>query len=163
MNLDSIDCCVSSAYSQSLNGTRLGDTAEETMSIREYIKSSRHIVVPNHDDRKIAVINSVLSSFGLPRAVHLCIPTNSPDLTRTPAVSKALMALDITGADLVIARGRLGVPGSGSMLVIMDSRGRILSASLSPSHLYHAKSISDAVTHEMEEALVRVGFQKEKI
>lgn len=161
MNTELIDAGISEAYFQSLNGTRSGDTEDEIVSIRKYIKSADYIVVPNHDDRKISVINSVLNSFNIHSAVHLCIPTNSPDLTRTPAISKALMALDMTGADLVIARGRLGVPGSGSMLVIMDSRGRILSSSLSPPHIYHTKSISDAVTDEMENALLRIGFKKE--
>ena len=54
-----------------------------------------------------------------------------------PAVNKALLALDITGAALVIARGRPGIPGSGSMLVIMDTRCRILSAAIAPPHIVH--------------------------
>lgn len=160
MNTEGIDSGIAKAYGQSLNGTRTGDTESEAGAIRDYIRAAKYLVIPNHDDRKATVINTVLHSFGLPAASHLCIPTASPDLTRTPAINKALLALDMTGADLVIARGRLGLPGSGSMLVIVDARGRILSASLSPAHIYHTKSVAEAVAQEMEDALLRVGFQK---
>lgn len=70
------------------------------------------------------------------------------------------MALDIVDCDLVIARGRLGVPGSGSMLVIMDSKGRILSAALSPPHIIHKKSVEKAVKDEMTTALKRIGLNE---
>ncbi len=103
-------------------------------------------------------INEVLAEFGLPAATHLLLPTACADLSRMPAVTKACMALDLSPSDLVIARGRLGVPGSGSMLVILDAKGRILSAALSPANCLHGKEVSDAVRDEMREALVRVGF-----
>lgn len=137
---------------------RRGDTIPELEGVREYILRSRKIVVPNHNGDKISVINEVLETFGLPRAVHLKVPTNYCDLSRMPALSKALLALDTTSADLVIARGRLGVPGSGSMLVILDSKGRILSAALSPSHVVHGKTVEEAVRDETRIALEQVGL-----
>jgi len=162
MNITALDQIITEGYRQSEQGTRTGDTAAELAAIRTYIQTAGRIVVPNHNNDKITVINEVLAEFSLRCAEHLCIPTTAPDQTRMPAVSKALLALDITGADLVIARGRLGIPGSGSMLVIMDTRGRILSAALSPPHIIHQKTVPDAVRGELEEALSRIGFRKKQ-
>lgn len=155
MNLENI---ISHAFSESVTGTRKGDKTAELKEIREYIRSSRIIVIPNHNNEKITAINEVLEDFGIARAIHLQVSTNTCDVTRMPALTKALMALDISDADLVIARGRLGVPGSGSMLVIMDCKGRVLSAALSPSHVLHGKALDQAVREEMKSALMRVGF-----
>ncbi|HJK77689.1 MAG TPA: DUF3236 domain-containing protein [Methanocorpusculum sp.] len=158
MNTLSLEQIIASGYRESGEGTRTGDTPRELAAIRTYIRHAGRIVVPNHNTDKITAINAVLAEFGLRSAEHLCIPTTAPDQTRMPAVSKALLALDITGADLVIARGRLGIPGSGSLLVIMDARGRILSAALSPPHIVHEKSVPDAVRSELKDALERIGF-----
>lgn len=154
----SLEKCIGNAFRESADGVRKGDTPAELAEIRKYLLSSRTIVVPNHNGVKINVINEVLAEFGLPAAHHLAVPTSSCDVSRMPALTKALMALDISDADLVIARGRLGVPGSGSMLVILDKKGRVLSAALSPAHVIHGKSVSDAVRDEMRNALVRVGL-----
>ena len=70
------------------------------------------------------------------------------------------MALDQSDADLIIARGRLGIPGSGSLLIFIDNKGRILTCGTSPSHLIHKKSIEDAVYSEACEALEKIGFKK---
>jgi len=86
------------------------------------------------------------------------IPTEVADLTRLPALSKGLIAVDTTDAHLVIARGRLGVPGSGSILLIMDGKGRILSGSISPPSVIHKRSIEDTVREELLEALRRIGI-----
>ena len=137
MNTTALDHIITEGYRQSEQGTRTGDTETELTAIRSYIRTAERIVVPNHNTDKITVINAVLAEFDIRCAEHLCIPTAAPDQTRMPAVNKALLALDITGAALVIARGRLGIPGSGSMLVIMDTRGRILSAAISPPHIVH--------------------------
>ncbi len=151
---------VKNAYGQSVEGTRRGDTFAELEEIKEYIKNSKQIVVPNWNKAKIEVINQVLDEFGLSPAQHLEFHTNSCDLTRMPALTKAIMALDISSCDLVIARGRLGVPGSGSLLVILDKKGRLLSAALSPAHVIHGKSVSEAVKDEITAALERVGLEK---
>lgn len=154
----SFETCIQNAYRESLAGIRRGDTVGELDAIRHYIMSAREIVVPNRNDVKILVINEVLAEFGMVRAKHLNCETDCCDLSRMPVITKALMALDISGADLVIARGRLGMPGSGSMLVIMDSRGRILSAAVSPSHVVHGKPVADAVRDEMKATLERIGI-----
>ena len=86
------------------------------------------------------------------------IPTEVSDLTRMPALNKGLIAVDTTDADIVVARGKLGVPGSGSMLLIMDSKGRILTASLSPSSIIHKENIEDAIKNELIYALKRIGI-----
>ena len=150
---------VKNAYDESTNGKRSGDTVAELECIREYILAAREIVVPNRNDLKITAINKVLEEFGLAEAKHLRCDTTSCDMSRMPSITKALMGLDISRCDLVIARGRLGIPGSGSMLVIMDSKGRILTAGLSPSHVIHGKPVEEAVRDECTTALERVGFQ----
>ncbi|WP_281774239.1 MULTISPECIES: DUF3236 domain-containing protein [Methanobacterium] len=149
---------VKNAYQESAEGKRRGDTEEELHSLQKHIRSARKIVVPNRNTVKTKVINEVLTRFNLPSAQHLYLPTNSADLSRTPAITKALMALDTDDCDLVIARGRLGVPGSGSLLVIMDKKGRILSAATSPSHILHGKTVEEAVRDEITHALLRIGF-----
>lgn len=153
---------IGNAFQESVTGIRKGDTPAELAEIRKYLLASRTIVVPNHNGVKIGVINEVLGEFGLPGAKHLAVPTSSCDVTRMPALTKALMALDISDADLVIARGRLGVPGSGSMLVILDTKGRLLSAALSPAHVIHRKTVGQAVRDEMRIALERVGLRSQK-
>ena len=60
---------------------------------------------------------------------------------------------------LVIARGRLGIPGSGSFMVFMDSKSRILTAASSPSHVIHKQSLEETVYKETLEALKKVGFE----
>ncbi|MBP2133573.1 hypothetical protein J2128_001527 [Methanomicrobium sp. W14] len=154
----SFEDIIKNAFLESMNGERRGDTPGETEMIREYIKDSKKIVVPNCNDQKVEAINEVLKKFGLSLASHLNVYTNCCDASRMPAVEKACLALDITGADLVIARGRLGVPGSGSMLIIMDCRGRILSAAISPPHHAHGKTVYEAVKDEIKTALERIGF-----
>lgn len=154
----SLEDAIHNACRESVAGVRRGDTPAECEEVREYILRSRTIVVPNRDGEKVRAINEVLETFGLPAAVHLPIDTNCCDVSRMPAVTKALLALDVTDADLVIARGRLGVPGSGSMLVVLDAKGRILSAALSPSHVVHGRPVQDAVRDEMRRALERAGL-----
>ncbi|MCK9152531.1 DUF3236 domain-containing protein [Methanobacterium alcaliphilum] len=158
MNLEK---SIKNAYQESVDGTRRGDSFAEVKKIKAYIKNAKRIIVPNWNKAKIDVVNQVLKDFELKKAEHLEFHTNSCDLTRMPALSKAIMALDISSADLVIARGRLGVPGSGSMLVIIDNKGRLLSATISPAHVIHGKSVQDAVRDEITAALERIGFSKE--
>jgi len=155
----SLEKTTKNAYHESVTGIRKGDTPTELEEIRQYICTSKKIVVPNRTGEKITAINRVLCEFGLARAKHLHIDTDSCDVSRMPALTKARMALDVTDCDLVIARGRLGIPGSGSMLVIMDAKGRILSAALSPSHVVHGKPVTESVRNEMRTALERIGME----
>ncbi len=149
---------IKNAYMESAKDERFGDTEDELIELRRYIRSCKRIVIPNKNTKKVSAINEVLTKFNLPTAKHLCIHTNAADLSRTPAITKAFIALDICDCDMVIARGRLGVPGSGSLLVMMDKKGRILSAATSPSHILHGKAMEDAVRDEITQALLRLGF-----
>ncbi|MDI9623558.1 MAG: DUF3236 domain-containing protein [Methanothermobacter sp.] len=149
---------IKKAYNESAERKRTGDKEIEVEKIKEYILSAKNITIPNWDQKKLKSINKVLKEFGLPKAKGLKIHTNAADLTRMPTITKALMAVDTTDSDLVIARGRLGAPGSGSMLVIMDRKGRILSAAISPPHIIHGKSLEEAVEEELKTALQRLGL-----
>ena len=130
---------IKNAYEESINDTREGDTIDELYAIQNYIRNSKKIYIPNKNGIKVKVLNSVLKEYNLPTAKILNINTNFADAHRSPALSKAFMALDQIDADLIIARGRLGVPGSGSLLIFMDNKGRILTAGTSPSHIIHKK------------------------
>ena len=151
---------IKNAFEESRNNCRFGDTLEEINEIQEYIKNARNICIPNKNGIKVEVLNNVLKSYGLPEAKILQINTNTADTSRIPALAKAYMALDQSDADLIIARGRLGIPGSGSLLIFIDNKGRILTAGTSPSHLIHKKTIEEAVYSEACEALEKIGFEK---
>lgn len=154
-----IERIIKNACDQSINQERTGDTEEEIKFIQNYLKSARRIIVPSRNNVKVRIICQVLRKFGLPEAEQLHINTSAADLNRLPAISKALMALDQCECDLVIARGRLGIPGSGSMLVVIDEKGRILTAATSPSHIVHKKKLQDAVHDETIQALNRIGLK----
>ncbi|MBQ6344907.1 MAG: DUF3236 domain-containing protein [Methanobrevibacter sp.] len=151
---------IQNAFEESRNDCRFGDTLDEIAEIQEYIKNAENIYIPNKNGIKVEVLNEVLKSYGLPEAEMLQIDTNTADTSRIPALAKAYMALDQSDADLIIARGRLGIPGSGSLLVFIDNKGRILTAGTSPSHVIHKKSIEEAVYEEACEALEKIGFKK---
>ena len=152
---------IKNAFEESRNNCRFGDTLDEIQEIQEYIKNAEKIYVPNKNGIKVEVLNKVLEDYGLPHADILQINTNTADTSRIPALAKAYMALDQSDADLIIARGRLGIPGSGSLLIFIDNKGRILTCGTSPSHLIHQKSIEQAVYEEACEALEKIGFKKE--
>lgn len=155
---------IKNAYLESINNTRYGDKKEELQHIQNKILNAKKIVVATNNKKKFNIINSILISIlknynkSIPNIEKLDIYTNSVDLTRLPTINKGLIAVDTTDADIVIARGRLGIPGSGSMLLIMDNKGRCLSASISPPSLIHKKDIDDAVKEELNEALERIGI-----
>lgn len=151
---------IQNAFEESRNDCRFGDTLDEIAEIQEYIRNAEKIYVPNKNGIKVEVLNEVLKSYDLPEAEILQIDTNTADTSRIPALAKAYMALDQTDADLIIARGRLGIPGSGSLLIFIDNKGRILTAGTSPSHVIHKKSIEEAVYEEACEALEKIGFKK---
>ena len=151
---------IKNAFEESRNNCRFGDTLEEIGEIQDYIKNAQKIYIPNKNGIKVEVLNQVLKEYNLPQAEILHINTNTADTSRIPALAKAYMALDQSDADLIIARGRLGIPGSGSLLIFIDNKGRILTCGTSPSHLIHNKSIEDAVYSEACEALEKIGFKK---
>ena len=151
---------IKNAFEESRNNRRFGDTLEEIAEIQDYIKNAENIYIPNKNGIKVEVLNKVLSEYGLPPAEILQINTNTADTSRIPALAKAYMALDQSNGDLIIARGRLGIPGSGSLLIFIDNKGRILTAGTSPSHLIHKKTIEEAVYEEACEALEKIGFKK---
>lgn len=151
---------IRNAFEESRDNCRFGDTLEEINELQEYIRNAEKICIPNKDGKKVEVLNRVLKSYGLPEAKMLQIDTNTADTSRIPALAKAYMALDQSDADLIIARGRLGIPGSGSLLVFIDSKGRILTGGTSPSHVIHKKPIEEAVYEEACEALEKIGFEK---
>ena len=149
---------IKKALDESRNNCRLGDTLEEVREIQNYIKNAEKIYIPNKNGIKVNVLNKVLREYNLPSAKILQINTNEADSNRSPAFAKAIMALD---ADLIIARGRLGLPGSGSLLLFVDNKGRILTCGTSPSHAISQKTLEDAVYEEANEALQKIGFRKE--
>lgn len=151
---------IKNAYEESEKNCRKGDTKKEINAIQDYIKNAKKIFIPNKNGIKVKVLNKVLEEYGLPSAKILEINTNSSDSSRIPALAKAYMALDQSEADLIIARGRLGIPGSGSLLIFIDNKGRILTAGTSPSHLIHKKTLEEAVYDEANEALKKIGFKK---
>ena len=152
---------IKNAFEESRNNTRLGDTLEEINEIQNYIKNAKKIYVPNKNGIKVEVLNRVLKEYNLPPAEILQVNTNTADTSRIPALAKEYIALDQSDAELIIARGRLGIPGSGSLLIFIDNKGRILTAGTSPSHVIHQKSLEDAVYEEACEALEKIGFKKE--
>ena len=152
---------IQNAFEESRNNCRFGDTLEEIHEIQEYINNAKKVCVPNKNGIKVEVLNKVLREYNLHQAEILQINTNTADTSRIPALAKAYMALDQSDADLIIARGRLGIPGSGSLLIFIDNKGRILTCGTSPSHAIHKKSIEEAVYEEACEALEKIGFNKE--
>jgi hypothetical protein len=151
---------IRNAFEESRDDRRFGDTLDEIAEIQDYIKNAEKICIPNKNGIKVEVLNRVLSEYGLPQAEMLQIDTNTADTSRIPALAKAYMALDQSDADLIIARGRLGIPGSGSLLIFIDNKGRILTAGTSPSHVIHKKTIEEADYEEASEALEKIGFKK---
>lgn len=152
---------IQNAFEESRNNCRYGDTIEEINEIQNYIRNAKKIYVPNKNGIKVDILNKVLMEYNLPTAEILQINTNTADTSRIPALAKAYMALDQSDAELIIARGRLGIPGSGSLLIFIDNKGRILTAGTSPSHIIHNKSLEQAVYEECCEALEKIGFKKE--
>lgn len=151
---------IKNAFEESINDNRFGDTVEEVSEIRNYIKNAKRVFIPNKNGIKVEVLNQVLKEYGLPQAEILQINTNTADTHRIPAIAKAYIALDQCECDLIIARGRLGIPGSGSLLIFIDNKGRILTAGMSPSHAVSKKPIEESVYEEAVEALEKIGFEK---
>ncbi|AAB98479.1 conserved hypothetical protein [Methanocaldococcus jannaschii DSM 2661] len=149
---------IKKAFIESINNIRRGDKEEELKKIQEKIVNAKKIVVATNNQKKFKVIRDIMLRVCNAEIKMLDIDTRFADLTRMPALTKGLIALDIEKADLYIARGRLGAPGSGSMLVILDEKGRVLTASLSPSSVIHKEDIEERIKKELIEALSRIGI-----
>ncbi|AXI25226.1 hypothetical protein CFE53_03295 [Methanofervidicoccus sp. A16] len=160
--MDKLETYIRKAYLESSRGERKGDKWEEVETIKNYILNSKKVAIATNNINKFRIIkDTLIEKVYKDRDVDIFkvdIPTEVADLTRLPALSKGLIAVDTTDAHLVIARGRLGVPGSGSILLIMDGKGRILSGSISPPSVIHKRSIEDTVREELLEALRRIGI-----
>jgi len=150
---------IKTAYIESIKNIRRGDKEEELKKIQQKIINAKKIVVATNNQKKFKVIRDIMLRVCNAEIKMLNMDTRFADLTRMPAVTKGLIAVDVEEADLYIARGRLGVPGSGSMLVILDDKGRILTASLSPSSVIHKEDIGERIKREIIDALRRVGIR----
>ncbi|WP_181507942.1 DUF3236 domain-containing protein [Methanococcus maripaludis] len=159
MNLEKTIKC---AYEESLNNTRFGDKIEEIYAIQSILKSAKNVTVATSNEKKFKVVSDIISRITDANISMLELPTNSADLTRMPALNKGLIAVDSSDADLIITRGRLGIPGSGSLLLIMDRKGRILTGSVSPSSIIHKNPIEKTVELELITALERIGIVVKK-
>lgn len=159
MNIENTIKC---AYEESLNNARFGDKIEEIDAIQSTIKSAKNVTVATGNEKKFKVVFDIISRITDANISMLEIPTNSADLTRMPALNKGLIAVDSSDADLIITRGRLGIPGSGSLLLIMDKKGRILTGSVSPSSIIHKNPIEKTVELELITALERIGIVVKK-
>ena len=159
MNIEKTIKC---AYDESINNSRFGDKFEEIEAIQNTIKSAKSVIVATRNEKKFKVVFDIISKITDANISMIEIPTNSADLTRIPAVNKGLIAVDSSNADIVISRGRLGIPGSGSFLLIMDKKGRILTGSVSPSSIIHKNPIENTVELELLNALERIGIKVKK-
>ncbi|AEH07003.1 FeGP cofactor biosynthesis guanylyltransferase HcgB family protein [Methanothermococcus okinawensis] len=160
-----IEDSIKRAYEESCHGNRMGDKKEEVELIRQTILNAKNIVIATNNPKKFKVVKDILLEI-LDKEKNnnisvskIDLHTEVSDLTRMPVLNKGLIAVDISNADIVIARGRLGVPGSGSMLLIMDNKGRILTGSLSPPSVIHKRNIEDTVKSELIDALKRIGIR----
>ncbi len=149
---------IKEAYIESIKNIRKGDKEEEVKKIQEKIKKAKKIIVATNNEKKFKVIKDIMLKVCNAEIKMIDIDTKFADLTRMPALYKGLLALDSEKADIYISRGRLGVPGSGSMLVILDEKGRILTASLSPSSVIHKEDLEKRIKEELIEALRRIGI-----
>ncbi len=147
---------VRGAFWESALGRRRGDKREEVETVARALLEAEDVVVVTSNEDKVRAVNEVLREFGMKEARSVDLPTDMADATPCPALFKAIMGVQATDADVVIARGRLGVPGSGAMTVVMDFRCRILTAALSPPHPLHGMDVEEAVKMELREALSRV-------
>ncbi|NPB01997.1 MAG: DUF3236 domain-containing protein [Methanopyri archaeon] len=147
---------VRGALWESALGRRMGDKREEVETVARTLLEAEDLVVVTSNEKKVKAVNEVLREFGMREARPADLPTDMADATPCPALFKAVMGVQATDADVVIARGRLGVPGSGAMTVLMDSRCRVLTAALSPPHPLHGMDVEEAVRRELREALSRV-------
>ncbi|SNR90383.1 FeGP cofactor biosynthesis guanylyltransferase HcgB family protein [Desulfurobacterium atlanticum] len=144
-------------FLESISGNRKGDKKEETAAIKKLILNSKIGIVTDNVE-KFKAFKHALSMFGIKKVEKISIPTEYFDLTQIPALSKALSGKYVSDCELFIARGRLGLPGSGAFTVIVDRYSNILSAVSSPPHHFHRLSTETAIFLDTINLLKRVGI-----
>ncbi|WP_456397434.1 FeGP cofactor biosynthesis guanylyltransferase HcgB family protein [Desulfurobacterium sp.] len=145
------------AFQESLNGVRKGDKPEETAAIRESILKGKFGVVTNNS-KKFSVFKNTLAMFGIKNVVQVDVNTNCFDFDQIPSLAKALSGRYFESCDFYIARGRLGLPGSGAFTVIVDVYGNVASAVSSPPHHIHKFSLETALFFDVFRLLKRLGI-----
>ena len=144
------------ALLESIEGSRKGDRIEETESIQRFLRSG-NIGIVTSNNAKFNIAKNALSLFGL-ESIQVKVPTNCFDLTPMPALFKALSGRNFSDANVFLARGRLGIAGSGSLTVMVDREGRLLSAVTSPPHHITGFSIELATFLDIFKILRRLGL-----
>lgn len=145
------------AFQESLNGVRKGDKPEETAAIREAILKGKFGVVTDNPE-KFSVFRNTLAMFGIKNVVQVDVDTNCFDLEQMPSLAKALAGRYFRSCDFYIARGRLGLPGSGAFTVIVDVYGNVVSGVSSPPHHLHKFSLKTALFFDVFRLLRRLGI-----
>jgi len=149
-------------YRESLEGNRKGDKPEETEKIKDLLLNGTLGIV-TENNVKYKIMEKVSESFGIKRIRRIEIPTSPFDLTETPALSKAKAGRLISDCDFFLARGRLGLPGSGAMTVLTTKDGFIVSAVTSPPSHIHKMPLESALILDTTELFRRLGLtQKTK-
>jgi|GEM_PF-240921 hypothetical protein len=146
-------------YLASLRGKRKGDKPVETEIIRDKIvRSSIGIVTAN--EKKYMIISSILRTFGIRKVVPVKLSTDSFDLTDIPALMKAIAGSKISECEFFLARGRLGIPGTGALTVLIHRDGSIVSAVTSPPSHIHRLSLEEAVVFDVVSLFRRIGLKQ---
>ncbi|OMH39957.1 FeGP cofactor biosynthesis guanylyltransferase HcgB family protein [Desulfurobacterium indicum] len=145
------------AFQESLNGVRKGDKPEETAAIKKSILKGKFGVVTNNF-KKFSVFRNILAMFGIKNVSQIDVNTNCFDFEQIPSLAKALSGRYFKSCDFYIARGRLGLPGSGAFTVIVDVYGNVVSGVSSPSHHLHKFSLETALFFDIFRLLRRLGI-----
>ncbi len=146
------------AYLESLSGERKGDRAEEVELLSQVAFNSRWGIVTDNA-RKFTIIRNTLSLFGIENVEQIVLPTSTFDLLQIPALFKALAGKRVSSCDVFLARGRVGLPGSGALTVAVNREGDIISAVTSPPHPLHGLSLEAALFLDTFRLLQRMGIK----
>ncbi|WP_297445627.1 FeGP cofactor biosynthesis guanylyltransferase HcgB family protein [Desulfurobacterium sp.] len=145
------------AFEESLNGIRKGDKPEETEALKKLLLDGKFgVVTDNH--KKFSIFKNTLGMFGVKNVIQICVPTDIFDLEQMPSLSKALSGRYFGECDFYIARGRLGLPGSGALTILIDVYGNVISAVTSPPHHIHGLSLETALFFDVFRLLKRLGM-----
>jgi hypothetical protein len=147
------------AYLESLTGNRKGDKPEETEKIVELLKKGT-LGIATNNYKKFLIAKKVAQSFGIKNVQQITIPTNCFDLTPIPALSKATAGSFISDCDFLLARGRLGAPGSGALTVLIHKSGAIVSAVTSPPSHIHKLPLEQSLIADLTTLFRRLGMER---
>ncbi len=148
------------AFEQSLENKRRGDLPEETAYLAKLVKNSRIALISGNAE-KVEIFKNTLRLFGIEKTAEVILKNSSQfDLCDTPAIAKAIAGKNLyQKADLYLARGRLGLPGSGALTVLINKSGQILSAVTSPPHHLGNYPLETAVFVDTFNLLLRLGLK----